>query len=557
MDNDYSFLNSENSKKANELIREIMKLPKELQEKYIYDGGRLATRTEKNRVQAQVLSDLNQLDKGETLEEQDARVMREYAKYLHIPDPTEVKQFPAEPDSKKEEIFLQDMAKLEEQAPKPGPTEEVLKQSMQSPTMAKVYNTESTYKAPQVYIPTQQMPMGYGYNHYTMGQPMYGYGYPQPMMLYQQPMVQQQPMMYQQPMMQQPYYGGYTAQPGAYSQLNADGSAFISPYSKPQPMIQQPMMQPQQPMANYTPGMYSQLNADGSAFISPYSKPVMQTTLGMPMYGGNPGYYQPGQYSYMYMYPGYQQQMQERQKLEQEAYESDLDIAATLLMNNHNYCHKNDNMTRADAKKFLTTPPEKRTNRPNHITFEDEIKIPEIRLMQGTEVLHTFKARVVRPNPEEVQVREESNYRFRQAMVYANARYNYIQNAKAAKFAEDRAKMRNKYPQDMSFSDFLNKYGVEMYIDALEYEMERQVRACQTLYDSSEFAKIVRKEAQRLNPLGYGAYGGFRTAGNNGGFIPFQNTGDLEIDLPNHLRAEHDKRKAEFFQKIVNGRTRV
>ncbi|MBP5598338.1 MAG: hypothetical protein J6Y02_23425 [Pseudobutyrivibrio sp.] len=503
---EFDFINSDEFKQSGEMLKNFAKMSYEDKLKLTYEDGKIpVSRATKNLIQSSVLSDLNQIsERGETLEEQDARLMREYAPYLNDTS-TDFKEASTLPiNEAKEEMFEKDMAKLEAEIQKP-------KEEPKSDDEPVV--TTGSYQAPQVFIPNTQSSYT-GYNPYMQPQMMGGYP--------------------QQPMMQpQGYYGQYTAQP-------------------------QMMYQPQQTMY-IRPGVpYIPPNAGYSDIIriirEQNAKMNAQTA---PLYGG-PGYY-PGQYSYMNQngfYNQYAQQYNEWQQQQRQAYEADLDLASTLLQRAHNYLGGNQ-IDKNEAKKILTTPPQQKMIDLAQLTLKDEIYIPTVHLMEGDKVLYTYKAHIVRPSEEQIKAREQSNYNFKQAMIFGQRNYEYYQMLKQQKIYQERMKIRNAYPLDMTIDQFFNQYGTEMYIDVLNYEMERQQRQAMNLYNSDLFSQMTRQYAKRMNPYGYGTYGGFKAAGENGGFIPFQNTGDLSVDLPNHLRAEHDRRKAEFFQKIVSGRTRV
>jgi hypothetical protein len=149
---DFDFLNSEEFKKNGEILKNFANLSYEDKLKLTYEDGKIpVSRATKNLIQSSVLSDLNQIsERGETLEEQDARLMREYAPFLNDEGSTEFTEtgnFPA--GDTKEEMFQQDMAKLEAQARQqtPQPVQEEPKQDDKTPVV-----TTGRYQAPQIII---------------------------------------------------------------------------------------------------------------------------------------------------------------------------------------------------------------------------------------------------------------------------------------------------------------------------------------------------------------------------------------------------------------------
>ena len=317
-----------------------------------------------------------------------------------------------------------------------------------------------------------------------------------------------------------------------------------------------PEVRPDPPDApQYTPYTQEQINQMNQSFSN-------QVLYGGSYYynnGYNP-YWNAGYNGYAYAYNGaysptmYSQFMNEEQQRITALREEQLNIMSILISGARTGA-TGVMTTPEEVKKELLTPPQKR--------IEDEyakrklvIHVPGIRLTVGDKVIKEVEAHDVEYSGRDLMLYEQEEQQFR-ATIATAVEGNVVKAQQLAWVNQQREAYRKKYPLSMKIDEFWDHYGTEMYHDYIDDLVQKQQKKLMGLYDSNEFSKVLRQFMKKTNPYGYSIYQNAMMNTNNG-YINMSgpvNVNDLEVSLPNHLRNEADKRRSEFFARIMTGRT--
>ena len=275
--------------------------------------------------------------------------------------------------------------------------------------------------------------------------------------------------------------------------------------------------------------------------------------------GYNP-YWNAGYNGYAYAYNGayspmmYSQYMNEEQQRIAALREEQLNIMSILISGARTGA-TGIMTTPEEVKKELLTPPQKR--------LEDEyakrkvvIHVPGIRLTVGDKVIKEVKAHDVEYSGRDLLLHEQEEQQFR-ATIATAVEGNVVKAQQLAWVNQQWQKQREKYPLTMKIDEFWDHYGTEMYHDYIDDLVQKQQKKLLGLYDTNEFSKVLKQFMKKTNPYGYSIYQNAMLNTNNG-YVNMSgpvNVNDLEVSLPNHLRNEADRRRTEFFARIMTGRT--